>query len=129
MKKFITSSQDLIKSGDKVAVKVFNENGKIPMPDHKSLTEDDLNQLITYIETYKPAEAVKVSVDITKKTDFWRDEIVRGERLFSGVLPFEKGTTLNCVSCHAVIATDSLNFNPSAYDLAKACLLYTSRCV
>ena len=120
MKKFITASQDMVKSGDKIAVQVFNENGKIPMPDHKSLSDDDLNQLITYIETYKPAEAVKVSVDITKKTDFWRDEIVRGERLFSGVLPFEKGTTLNCVSCHAVIATDSLNFNPSAYDLAKA---------
>jgi mono/diheme cytochrome c family protein len=120
MKKFIHASQDLIKAGDKTAVQVFNENGKIPMPDHKSLTDDDLNQLIAYIETYKPAEARKVSVDITKKDGFWRDEIVRGERLFSGVIPFEKGTTLNCVSCHAVVATDSLNFNPSAVDLAKA---------
>jgi len=120
MKKFIPASQDMVKAGDKTAVQVFNENMKIPMPDHKFLTDADLDALITYIETYKPAEAKKVSVDITKKDGFWRDEIVRGERLFSGVIPFEKGTTLNCISCHAVVATDSLNFNPSAADLAKA---------
>ena len=120
LKKFIPASQDMVKAGDKVAVQVFNENMKIPMPDHKFLSSDDLDQLITYIETYKPAEAVKVSVDIAKKDGFWRDEIVRGERLFSGVIPFEKGTTLNCISCHAVVATDTLNFNPSAVDLAKA---------
>ena len=120
IKKFIVASQDMVKAGDPVAVKLFEENSKIPMPDHKFLSDDDLNQLITYIETYKPAEAVKVSVDITKKDGFWRDEILRGERLFSGVIPFEKGTTLNCVSCHAVVSTDTLNFNPSAYELAQA---------
>lgn len=120
LKKFIPASQDMVKAGDKLAVQVFNENMKIPMPDHKFLTDADLDQLLTYIETYKPAEAKKVSVDITKKDGFWRDEILRGERLFSGVLPFEKGTTLNCVSCHAITATDTLNFNPSAFDLAKA---------
>jgi mono/diheme cytochrome c family protein len=120
LKKFIPGSQGLVKAGDPIAVKVFNENGKIPMPDHKFLTDDDLNQLLTYIETYKPAEARKVTVDITKKDGFSRDDMLRGERLFSGVLPFEKGTTINCVSCHAIIATDSLNFNPSAADLAKA---------
>jgi len=120
LKKFIPASQDMVKAGDKLAVQVFNENMKIPMPDHKFLTDADLDQLLTYIETYKPAEAKKVSVDITKKDGFWRDEILRGERLFSGVLPFEKGTTLNCVSCHAITATDTLNFNPSAVDLAKA---------
>jgi len=111
LKKFIPASQDLIKSGDKLAVQVFNENMKIPMPDHKFLSDDDLDQLITYIETYKPAEAVKVSVDIAKKDGFWRDEIVRGERLFAGVIPFEKGTTLNCVSSPALSATSSLTYN------------------
>lgn len=120
LKKFIPASQDMVKAGDKLAVQVFNENMKIPMPDHKFLSDDDLDQLLTYIETYKPAEAVKVSVDIAKKDGFWRDEIVRGERLFSGVIPFEKGITLNCVSCHAIVATDTLNFNPSAVDLAQA---------
>lgn len=120
MKKFITSSQEQVKAGDKIAVQVFNENGKIPMPDHKFLSDDDLNKLITYIETYKPSAARKVTVDITKKDGFSRDDILRGERLFSGAIPFEKGTTLNCVSCHAIIATDSLNFNPSAVDIAKA---------
>lgn len=120
LKKFITASQDMVKAGDKAAVQLFNENGKIPMPDHKSLSDDDLNQLIAYIENYKPAEARKVTVDINKKDGFDREDILRGERLFSGVIPFEKGTTISCVSCHAVIATDTLNFNPSAAELAKA---------
>jgi len=120
LKKFITGSQELIKAGDKTAVKVFNENNMIPMPDHKFLTDTDLDQLLTYIETYKPQEARAVSVDITKKDGFWPDDIRRGERLFAGVIPFKSGTTLNCVSCHATIATDTLNFNPSAVDLAKA---------
>jgi len=120
LKTFIPGSQDMIKAGDKAAVKLFNDNNKIPMPDHKFLTDSDLDQLISYIETYKPAEAKKVSVDIAKKDGFWRDEILRGERLFNGVIPFEKGKTLNCASCHALIATDTLNFNPTAYDMAKA---------
>jgi mono/diheme cytochrome c family protein len=120
IKKFIHSSQELIKSGDKTANQVFKENGNIPMPDHKFISDADLDQLVTYIETYKPAEAKKVSVDIAKKDGFWRDEIIRGERLFSGVIPFEKGKTLYCASCHTTIATDSLNFNPTAVDLAKA---------
>ncbi len=120
IKKFITSSTEMIKAGDKTAIQVFKENNQIPMPDHKTLSDAELDQLVTYIETYKPGEVKPVTVDITKKDGFWPDEIRRGERLFAGVIPFKSGTTLNCVSCHNTIATDTLNFNPSAVDLAKA---------
>lgn len=120
IKKFIASSTEMIKSGDKLANQVFKENNQIPMPDHKSLSDAELDQLVSYIENYKPAEAKAVSVDITKKDGFWPDEIKRGERLFAGVIPFQSGKTMNCVACHATIATDTLNFNPSAVDLAKA---------
>jgi mono/diheme cytochrome c family protein len=120
MKKFILSSQEFIKSGDKVAKEVFMANGQIPMPDHKFLTDTDLNNVISYIEFYAPEVAKKVTVDITKKDGFTDEEIKRGERLFFGLKPFEKGTTMNCASCHATILTDSLNFNPSALDLAHA---------
>jgi len=122
MIKFIRGSQEMVKAGDKTAVEVFNTNGKIPMPDHKFLSEDDVSQVISYIETYKPGEVKAVTVDIAKKEGFKDEEIKRGERLFLGLIPFEKGTTVNCASCHATILTDSLNFNPSVLDLAQAWL-------
>jgi mono/diheme cytochrome c family protein len=120
--KFIRGSQEMVKAGDKTAVEVFNANSKIPMPDHKFLSEDDVSQVIEYIANYKPEAAKAVTVDITKKDGFKDDEIKRGERLFLGLIPFEKGTTVNCASCHATVLTDSLNFNPSVADLAHAWL-------
>ena len=47
-----------------------------------------------------------------------KDEITRGERFFKGLLPFErKGPS--CVSCHNIKQLDTLNWNPSAMDIAK----------
>lgn len=45
------------------------------------------------------------------------DEIKRGERFFKGLLPFNfKGQS--CVSCHNLMPTDTMNWNPSAYAIA-----------
>lgn len=47
-----------------------------------------------------------------------KDDITRGERFFKGLLPFErKGPS--CVSCHNIKQLDTLNWNPSAMDIAK----------
>ncbi len=47
--KFIQNSQNLIKSGDKNAVKVFNEYNKIPMPSH-NLTDAQVKDILLYIK-------------------------------------------------------------------------------
>ncbi len=47
--KFIQNSQALVASGDETAVKVFNENSKIPMPAH-SLTDDQVKGILKYIK-------------------------------------------------------------------------------
>ncbi len=47
--KFIQSSQTVVKSGDKIAVKLFEEYNKVPMPDNP-LTDDEVRQLLKYIE-------------------------------------------------------------------------------
>jgi hypothetical protein len=46
-----------------------------------------------------------------------RDEINRGRRFFMGLLPFERNHA-SCVSCHYLVTPDTLNWNPSALDLA-----------
>jgi hypothetical protein len=44
-----------------------------------------------------------------------------GQRLFKGLVPFESGT-FDCSSCHYVGSPEEIDWNPSAYDLAKAWL-------
>ncbi|MFW5822088.1 MAG: cytochrome c3 family protein [Tangfeifania sp.] len=51
------------------------------------------------------------------------DEIKRGQRFFMGLLPFEREHEA-CVSCHNLQPTDTLNWNPSAMDIA---LKYTGK--
>jgi hypothetical protein len=48
---------------------------------------------------------------------FSEDEIKRGQRFFMGLLPFEREHEA-CVSCHNLKQTDTLNWNPSAMDIA-----------
>jgi len=63
--KFIQSSQTMIKSGDKIAVKLFEENNKIPMPDNP-LTDAEVKELLKYIknpEAFQTVEQVVVPAD------------------------------------------------------------------
>lgn len=45
------------------------------------------------------------------------DDINRGERIFMGLLPFDRKHE-SCVSCHILKQVDTLNWNPSAIDIA-----------
>lgn len=45
------------------------------------------------------------------------EEIKRGERFFKGLLPFNRQGP-SCVSCHNLIPSDTLNWNPSAFAIA-----------
>ncbi len=47
--KFIQNSQALVKAGDKEAIKVFEENNKIPMPSH-SLSDAQVKGILLYIK-------------------------------------------------------------------------------
>ncbi|MDF1550645.1 MAG: c-type cytochrome, partial [Bacteroidales bacterium] len=63
--KFIRSSQTMIKSGDKVAIQLFEENNKIPMPDN-NLTDDEIRELLAYIENpaaFENKESAQVVVE------------------------------------------------------------------
>jgi mono/diheme cytochrome c family protein len=118
--KFIRNSKELIDAGDPIAVKLFEENNKIPMLTFTQLSDNEINSIIDYLDKWEPEKEKVFTVDVTKKEGFSHTEILRGERLFYGLIPFEKGGKTACVSCHNTITNDTLNWNPSAKELATA---------
>jgi mono/diheme cytochrome c family protein len=52
--KWIKNSADLIKSGDALAVKVFEENGKVPMTAFPQLSNADIDDILAYTSEVAP---------------------------------------------------------------------------
>jgi mono/diheme cytochrome c family protein len=48
---FVHSSQSLVKNGDKDAINLFEEFNRIPMPDHKDLSSDNIKSIVEYIKS------------------------------------------------------------------------------
>ena len=46
-------------------------------------------------------------------------DLKKAERLFYGLIPITKGTQ-SCAECHYLQYTDTLNWNPSGFDIAKS---------
>jgi len=128
IKKFIKSSQAMVKSGDPDAAKIFNEYNKIIMPD-QSLTDAQLNDLLNYIKENSPSEA-----DVKKGTpppftimnsiglylnEAGEEEFDLGWRYFSGKEPFESGVP-SCLSCHNVDRDQFIGGGLLAKDLTGA---------
>ena len=55
---------------------------------------------------------------IYKRTDFSAEELIRGERLFYGLV-YLGDKSVNCVSCHNTRVSDTLNWNPDAFEISK----------
>ena len=51
--KWVHNSADLIKSGDALAVKVFEENGKVPMTAFPQLSNTDIDDILAYTSEVK----------------------------------------------------------------------------
>ncbi len=67
--KFIQNSQKMVKSGDKEAVKIFNQYSKIPMPSH-NLTDAQVKDILLYIKNggKLPASATAKKAPVKAKT-------------------------------------------------------------
>ena len=48
--KFIQNSQELVTAGDPIAVKVFEENNKVPMPPNPQLSAEQVKDILLYIK-------------------------------------------------------------------------------
>jgi cytochrome c2 len=59
---FIYSSQTLINAGDEYAVNIFNEYNKVPMPDHRHLSRENMLDILAYVaDRSLPQEAAAVT--------------------------------------------------------------------
>lgn len=65
--KWVHSSQTMVKSGDKDAVKLFNDNNQIPMPD-QPLSDNDIKSILAYIKTGGAPVVAAASADTTSKS-------------------------------------------------------------
>lgn len=67
-------------------------------------------------ESYDTSRIVVIGEDTLFYLD--HDDIKTGERLFYGLLPLGENTN-SCVSCHHIKPSDTLNWNPSAIEIAS----------
>src|SRR6516225_7107250 len=47
---FVKGSQAMIKSGDKAALEVFNQNNQIVMPDHPDLNDEQIRDILAFVK-------------------------------------------------------------------------------
>lgn len=55
---------------------------------------------------------------INKSRYFKAEELIRGERLFYGLV-YTKDKSVNCAACHNTLTSDTLNWNPDAVEISR----------
>ena len=63
---------------------------------------------------------------IYKRTNFSTEELIRGERLFFGLV-YLGDKSVNCASCHNTHVSDTLNWNPDALEISIKYLAKSSK--
>ena len=74
--------------------------------------------LLIFLISGNPLMAISSAVDIKPVMDTpSHNDLQRGERFFKGLLPKDRNFEA-CVSCHILSKPDTMNWNPSAMDIA-----------
>lgn len=121
--KFVKGSQALVNSGDADAKAVFEENGKVVMPD-QNLTDDQIKTLISYIgeQSGGAPEPVAASTEpaVAAPTAAPTAELIaEGKALYEGSKAFKNGGA-SCISCHNVNYNGMIAGGVLAKDLTNA---------
>ena len=101
--KFVQSSQSLIKSGDSVAVAVFNQHNKVVMPD-QDLNANQIKSIIEFIAINSPDAnnpSQKTPAQIFSPALVTNLDIERGRKIFDGTSRLTNNGP-SCISCHNV---------------------------
>jgi len=112
---YIVSSQTVINSGDEYAVKIFEENNKLVMPD-SGLSEAQVIALLEYIKN-APAEGYGL-MPAGPTNPATAAEIALGRDLFEGQVSLTNGGPA-CNSCHDVTGDFLIGGGVLARELTK----------
>ncbi len=126
--KFVKSSQTMVKSGDKEAVKIFNEFNKMIMPD-QALSDAQIISVINYIKEKSPKgtdakKAASPKFTLTNSLGFdldkaGKDEYGIGLKYFTGEKRFMNSGPA-CISCHNVVNDKLIGGGKLSKDLTNA---------
>ncbi|MBI5857714.1 MAG: c-type cytochrome [Sphingobacteriales bacterium] len=81
--KFVKSSQSVVKSGDKYADSLFQAFNKVVMPDQPTLTDEQVNNIISYIDNKSSASATTSPATTSEQTG--QPAVNKGGRLFTRI--------------------------------------------
>jgi cytochrome c2 len=103
----IRSSQDLIKEGDSLAVALYEEYNRIPMPDN-NLSDQEIQNIIDYISSIdsQVADGSVTQEEVPDSTvspalEYSPDDLKTGYALFYGHQKFSNGAA-SCFACHNI---------------------------
>ena len=114
IKKFVKSSQTVIKSGDKYADSLFKAFIQMPMPDHPNMTDAQIEGIIAYISDKSSASSTG-----TATVALPPGNSKAGKELFVGNVRFtNRGAA--CNSCHNVDMKGFMSGGALGKDLTHA---------
>ncbi|HBH23715.1 MAG TPA: cytochrome C [Cytophagales bacterium] len=79
LRSFIVSSSGMIQAGDELAIEVFNEHNQVPMPDHKHLSDNELNALVNWIFEQEAVTEVKATEEISSQNGIEETESMESD--------------------------------------------------
>ena len=97
--RFVQHSQDMVRGGDSVAVALFEEFNRIPMPD-QPLLDQEIREIIRYVRGAATATAT-ASAQPDSVHPATEAQVLLGQALFQGKIRFARGGP-SCNSCHDV---------------------------
>jgi cytochrome c551/c552 len=115
--RFIRSSQTVVRSGDRVAVSLFDKFQKV-MPDHP-FSAEEIDRLLAFIEAGGPANGVTIRHAKTATAQ----EIAHGRSLFLGTVRLARGGAA-CADCHRVEGATGPGGSTLASDLTRVYAKY-----
>ncbi len=126
--KFIKSSQSMISAGDPEAVAIYEEYGKMVMPD-APFTEAQIKEIINYMRAVEGKGSKEKKIEKAPKKEqgtpsagvgeYTQEDVLIGKKLFLGKRMFENGGP-SCVSCHDVDGESNIWGGTLAKDLTDS---------
>jgi mono/diheme cytochrome c family protein len=124
---FIRASQKMVSAGDSLAVALFEEYNKIPMPDN-NMSDDEILSILSYIEETSggaptaetPAEQQLPDTATQVATlSYSSDLLKRGKALFYGYEKFANGAS-SCNACHYIQDASLIGGGKLSFDLTAS---------